>query len=183
MDCNKNNKKFFIGRLSGNENLLISKVLLKQSLPEYLINNMLYVAGIKFNDINDILKYTDIYNKSVKATTLLGVWDCGMYKQAEVHLNYLLKMYPYIKQFLAHALEPYYYMSSIEYKFNELFKNKKVLIISSHKKTIENQIVNLDKLYKKTIFDKTTAIQVYKPVFDKMQVVMMNILGYFILIK
>ena len=161
---NLNNKKFFIGRLSGNENALISKVLLKQPFPQYLINNMLYGAGIKFNDINDILKYTDLYNKSVKATTLLGVWDCNMYKQAEVHLNYLLQMYPYIKQIAAHALEPYYYMSSIEYKFNELFKNKKVLIISSHKKTIENQIVNLDKLYKKTIFDKTTTIQVYKPV-------------------
>lgn len=164
LDCNKNYKKFFIGRLSGNENVLISKVLLKQPFPQYLMNNMLYVAGIKFNDINDILKYTEMYNKSVKATTLLGVWDCDMYKQEEVHLNYLLKVYPHIKQIAAHALEPYYYMPSFRYKFNEIFKNKKVLIISSHKKTIEEQIVNLDKLYKKEIFDKTTLFKVYKPV-------------------
>ena len=54
MDCNINNKKFFIGRLSGNENLLISKVLLTQSLPQNLMNNMLYVAGIRFNNMDDI---------------------------------------------------------------------------------------------------------------------------------
>ena len=163
MDCNENNKKFFIGRLSGNENLLISRVLLKKPLPQNLMYKMLYVAGIKFDDINDILKYIDLYNKSVKATTLLGVWDGDMYKQAEVHLKYILQTYPDVKQIAAHALEPYYYMNSNEYKFNESFKNKKVLIISSHKKTIENQIVNLDKLHKKVIYDETTTIQVYKP--------------------
>jgi hypothetical protein len=125
---------------------------------------MLYAAGIKFNNINEVLKYTDIYNNSVKATTLLGVWDSDMYTVAKEHLNYLLQVYPDIKQIAAYALEPYYYMNSNKYKFNELFKNKKVLIISSHEKTVENQIVNLDKVHKKEIFDKTTIFKVYKPV-------------------
>ena len=42
--------KNFIGRLSGNENLLIIEFI-KKPLPQNLMYKMLYVAGIKFDDI------------------------------------------------------------------------------------------------------------------------------------
>ena len=144
LECQNNNTNFFIGRLSGNEPSMVGKILTGNKIPDYLINNMLYVAGIKFNNTDDIKKYVNIYNKSISKSTLLAVWDVMMYKQAEEYYNFIDKMYPNIKQITAHSLEPYYFMDYDEYKFYELFKNKKILIISSHKNTVENQIKNIN---------------------------------------
>ncbi len=163
LDCQNNNINFFIGRLSGNEPNLVGKILSGIKIPNNLINNMLYGAGIKFNNNEDIKKYVNLYNKSISKSTLLAVWDVMMYKQAEEYYNFINKMYPNIKQIVGHSLEPYYFMNNIEYKYNELFKNKKVLIISSHKNTIEDQLKKKCKFFKKDIFHETTEFKVYKP--------------------
>jgi hypothetical protein len=54
-------------------------------------------------------------------------------------------------------------MSDPEYKFNELLNGKKILIISSHIKTVENQLINIDKLFPKKIFGNNVQFKVYKP--------------------
>jgi hypothetical protein len=86
-----------------------------------------------------------------------------MYKQAEEYYHFINKLYPNIKQICAHSLEPYYFMDHKDYKFDELFKNKKILIISSHNNTIKNQLPNIDKLFTKNIFHKEVTFKIYKP--------------------
>jgi len=163
MEYEKNNKKFFIGRLSGNETSLVGKILSKRELSSILFDNMLNVAGIRFNNQDDIKKYVYEYNDAISKSTLLGVWDGQMYKQAEEYYHFINKLYPNIKQICAHSLEPYYFMDHKDYKFDELFKNKKILIISSHNNTIKNQLPNIDKLFTKKIFHKEVTFKIYKP--------------------
>jgi len=163
MEYEKNNKKFFIGRLSGNETSLAGKILSKHELSPILFDNMLNVAGIRFNNHDDIKKYVYEYNDAISKSTLLGVWDGQMYKQAEEYYHFINKLYPNIKQICAHSLEPYYFMDHKDYKFDELFKNKKILIISSHNNTIKNQLPNIDKLFTKNIFHKEVTFKIYKP--------------------
>jgi hypothetical protein len=156
-------KKYFIGRLSGNETSLVGKALCGKVIPQYLINDMLHGAGIKFNTTDDIKKYVIEYNNAISKSTLLCVWDSQMYIQAEDYYIFIDKIYPNIKKICAHSLEPYYFMCDPEYKFNELLNGKKILIISSHIKTIENQLINIDKLFPKKIFGNNVQFNVYKP--------------------
>jgi len=72
-------------------------------------------------------------------------------------------MYPNIKRIPGHGLEPFYFMDNPEYKYNELFKNKKILIISSHQQTIKNQQKNVHNIFHKPIFHNTTEFHIYKP--------------------
>jgi len=68
-------KKFFIGRLSGNEPNLVGRVLAKQLIPHRLIYEMCVTAGIKFNNTRDIIKYVEDYTNAVRNSTHLGVWN------------------------------------------------------------------------------------------------------------
>jgi hypothetical protein len=65
--------------------------------------------------------------------------------------------------FVASGLEPFCYMDSTQYAFDQIFQNKKVLIISSHANTIKSQLPKLDKLFPKPIFHPTTTFYVHKP--------------------
>jgi len=155
-----NKDKFFIGRLSGNEPLLSGCIINNINIPDWLYNNMLFVAGIKFNNINDVKKYKTLYINSILNTTLLGIWDNNMFKQSKMvldHINDKNKKY-----ICAHALEPYYYMNDPNYNFNELIKNKKLLIITSHKETTNMQLNKLDQLFNKPIFNNN-EFYIYKP--------------------
>ena len=101
--------RFFIGRLSGNETRLAGLVL-NNTLPDSgLIQNMLYGAGIQFKSNNDLKDYVKSYNNAVKNSTALGVWDGGMYTQAELYYNLIDKIYT-MPRICSHALEPFYFM-------------------------------------------------------------------------
>lgn len=156
--------RFFIGRLSGNETRLAGLVLNNRLPDSGLIQNMLYGAGIQFKTKNDLKDYVQTYNNAVKNSTALGVWDGGMYKQAELYYNLIDKIYR-MPRLCAHALEPYYFMKMKEYDFPSLFKNKKVLVITSHSQTTQKQIDKMDKglFFEKPIFHETTKFYVYKP--------------------
>ncbi len=164
LDKQQKNEPFFIGRLSGNETSLTGKLLSNQyNIPQYLLQNMLFVAGIQFKSMNDVIEYIKEYNKSVSNSNILGVWDGCMYTQAIEYYSFIDKLYKNIIRIPAQALEPFYFMNSSSYNWSTIFKNKKVLIISSHKNTIEKQIYQLDNIFSKNIFDSTTEFYVYKP--------------------
>ena len=74
-----------------------------------------------------------------------------MYKQGELFYKYIDKFYPNINRICAQAIEPYYFINHPEYKFDNIFENKKVLIITSHKETVNKQIGIHDKLFNKPI--------------------------------
>ena len=153
--------KFFIGRLSGNETLFVGLLNYNLDIEKWLINNMLYGAGIQIKTKQDAILYAELYNKSVLTTTLLGIWDSTMYMQGELYLKYLKNKN--IKKMCAQGLEPFYYMDDPKYNINNLLQNKKILIITSHKETTKLQLNKLDMLYNKPIFDKSNTFYVYKP--------------------
>ena len=157
------NEKFFIGRLSGNESNLCGRVLSRKNINNYLFKDMLEGAGIQFLKSDDLKSYVKQYTESCKNSTLLSVWDGCMYRQAEDYYKFLDKMFPNQKRICAHALEPFYFMQDDEYKMDQYFMNKKVLIISSHKQTILSQLPNHAEIFDKSIFHKTTEFYVYKP--------------------
>ena len=166
MENQKNNTPFFIGRLSGNETYLSGLIIHNNNPPEILIKNMLFVAGIQFKSKEDMINYVIYYIKATAHTNLLGVWDgASMFSQAKLYRDYIDKIYPNIKTICAHALEPYYFVDHLAYKFDTLFEHKKVLIITSHKETVNKQIQsdNIDKLFNKPIFHSTTSFYIYKP--------------------
>jgi hypothetical protein len=159
------NEPFFIGRLSGNETNFCGSLLANSNLSSGLQQNMLFGAGIAFKSNEDVSNYVNLYNTSVIHSNLLGVWDGGMYYQAKSYYDYLDKNHPNIKKICAHAIEPFYYIDHPQYKFNTIFKNKKVLIITSHKETTINQLTskNYEKVFPTSLFDETTEFHVYKP--------------------
>lgn len=160
----KNNTPFFIGRLSGNETYLSGLIIHNNNPPEILIKNMLNVAGIQFKSKEDIINYVKYYINATAHSNLLGLWDgAGMFSQAKLYLDYINKIYPNIKTICARALEPFYFLNHPAYKYDTLFEHKKVLIITSHKETVNKQIESHDKLFNKPIFHHTTSFYIYKP--------------------
>jgi hypothetical protein len=160
------NEKFFVGRLSGNETNLTGRIMANKQIDDMLINNMLYGAGIQFINNEDIIDYTTQYNNSIKNSDILGIWDCNMFKQCIYYYDYLFKENQNQKKYIcAHSLEPFYYLNHSNYKFNDIFKNKKLLIITSHKETTLKQLDKVleNKIFNKPIFDKTTQFYIYKP--------------------
>ena len=150
--------KFFIGRLSGNETLFTGYIKNKMHIPTWLFQNMLFGAGIQFKTDDDIYKYVDLSHRSVLNTSLLCIWDGSMYKQSKLYLEQLADKI----KICSSALEPYYFMDEPIYTLPKLLKNKKILIITSHKKTTELQINKLDAIFNKTIFDNN-EFYIYKP--------------------
>ena len=165
IDKLNNKEKFFIGRLSGNEPCLCGHKLKNYNIPNNLLYEMQYTAGIKFNSHDDIKEYVKQYIKSCKNSNILCIWSGIMYKQGEILYNFLKKCTKNQKYICAQALEPYYYMNNNNYKLNEIFKNKKILIVNSHINTINSQISNNNykKLFIKPLFDDSTKIKIYKP--------------------
>lgn len=153
--------KFFIGRLSGNEPNLCGKILSNQPANEHLLHEMLHGAGIKFTSIESLKTYVKQYHQACNHCDILGIWSGNMYSQAKPYYDLLEKMYPNKLRICAQALEPFYYMEHNHYCFDKVFENKKVLIISSHQKTIEQQLHK--KTHIKPIFHDSSQFHIYKP--------------------
>jgi len=158
------NTPFFIGRLSGNEPNLCGKLIKKQPIPYYLKHEMLTTAGIRFNKDSEYIDYLKLYTESCMNCSIMCIWSQSMYTQAKDYYTFLEQVNPNKQRICAQALEPYYFMDKDKYRYDELFKDKKVLIISSHSKTIQQQIDKNKKLFEKNIFDESTEFYVYKPV-------------------
>jgi len=165
LEKQKNKENFYIGRLSGNETLLTGNILNNIDNSNDLIKSMLHGAGIKFNCDKDITEYISLYNKAVINCHLLGVWNAGMHDQAKLYYNYIvnndINFTPEL--ICAQSLEPYYFMDHKDYKFYKVFKNKKILIITSHYHTTSDQLKKLNNIFSNKIFDETSELYIYKP--------------------
>jgi len=163
LEKNEKNEPFFIGRVGGNEPNLCGRALTNNSIPSRLLHEMLTAAGIQILSNDDIKHYVKITNTSYKNCDILSVWSGSVYSQAKPYYDFLDKMYPQQKRICAQALEPFYFIQHPEYKFNQVFKNKKVLIITSHKETTLKQLKHHATIFNKPIFDETTEFYIYKP--------------------
>ena len=153
---------FFIGRLSGNEPNLCGRILCEIQLPDYLVENMLLVAGIQFQQRDDVVSYVKTYTDSFRSCDLVGMWSGGpLYEQTKLFCDIISQdrlWYP----ISAVGIEPYYFMNQPEYDYSRIFENKKVLILTSHSKTIKSQLKRIDQLFATPIFHPSTKLYVHK---------------------
>ena len=163
LDKQKDNKPFFIGRLSKNETRLVGDILTLNTVSPDLFRQMLYCSGISFSDGDDIELYIRLYDNAVARCDILGVWGGNIKAQSANYYKYMKSERGEFHQISATALEPYYYMNSTHYQFNKIFENKRVLIITSHYETTQSQIAKRATLFNKPIFSENTQFYVYKP--------------------
>jgi len=163
LDKQSRGEPFFIGRLSGNEPNLCACVISCIEMPHYLIERMMFCAGIQFNADSDVDEYVTTYRESFQSCDLVGAWSGGsMINQTQLFYD-IIKCDGKWSPISAVGLEPYYYMDNPEYAYHRIFENKKVLILSSHSKTIKSQLKKLDKLFNVPIFPTSAKIFVHKP--------------------
>ena len=153
---------FFIGRLSGNEPIFCTSYLRTRTPDQSLINRMLVGAGIQFLSQTDAEDYVNTYIESFSQCDMVGVWNGGaMYAQTRRFYE-IINKHPskWWTPICAPSLEPFYYMNHPQYDFASIFKDKKVLILSSHSKTIKGQLSK--NVFKTPIFHKTAKLYVHK---------------------
>lgn len=162
-DRQSRGQPFFIGRISGNEPNLCAHVIAGVEPPNYLMQNVLFGAGIQFKTVEDLNAYVKTYTDSFQSCDLVGAWSGGsLWGQTRLFYD-IIKPDRKWSPISAKGLEPYYFMEHPEYDYHRIFENKKVLILSSHSKTIKSQLKTLDKLFCKPIFPASTKIFVHKP--------------------
>ena len=122
---------------------------------------MLHTAGIYIQNKEQLKIYVKHYMDSCKHCDVLGVWSGCMYTQAKPFYDLFHKLSPNTKEICSQALEPYYFMNHPEYNYNKVFEGKKVLIISSHLHSVNQQLHK--QVHKKNIFSSDTEFYVYKP--------------------
>ena len=164
----------FIGRLSGYECIPIGKILnnkpvLKDDI--YRLNNN---AGILCTNMDSLKTYVKSYTDALKNNHLLGIWDGGLGKQGYEVAKFIYDLKPSISYIPSCVLELFYFFEKskynsgkIFYKLNEYYKNKTILIITSHinscKKQVENN--NYMKIFAPyNIFDNCTFKFVKPPI-------------------
>lgn len=155
---------YFIGRLSANETRLV-QCIYEKHIPSWLINQLKHCAGINFTNNKDVLNYNNEYIQSCINTTALCHWgnhtNSCMAEQGYFLLQKLMNKYPDKTYIHSKILEPFYEIENEEYE--PPFQNLHILIIHSHKETIEKQIQNLNTFFDKPIFVNCTFKVIQPP--------------------
>lgn len=160
----QHNQPFFIARMSGIESADVGRFL-KGNFKDIRIDEIQEHSGILFTNAESFLEYVNMTLEAISECDRLAIWDGGCYQQCQEMYDYLQQEFPHIYTIPAHVLEPYYFMQLPEYKFPELFKNKKILIITSHADSVRHQIHQLDKIFfPHLLFSPSQHFQVYKTV-------------------
>jgi len=163
LDKMKKKETFFIGRLSGNECNLSGRMLSNTDIPQSLLNEMLTTAGIQFLSNDDRKHYVRQYTKACRNSSILCIWSGSMFLQAKPFYDLLYKLNNKQSRICAQALEPFLFMEQPQYRFDQVLKNKKVLIITSHKETAKKQLEHHNSIFNKPIFDESSEFYIYKP--------------------
>jgi len=141
-------KKFYIARGGGQESgLSFDKIInnSKQYNLDYFKNNEFFTngCGIYFENEKSIDEYAERYVNSYKKVHLYGSIPIENHPMQEQITEYLHKNGCDIMCHISSIIEPFYYRyDNLDY-LKKIFNNKKLLIISSHKKSFEHQIKNL----------------------------------------
>tara|TARA_E500000331_G_scaffold138338_2_gene135046 strand:+ start:1213 stop:2085 length:873 start_codon:yes stop_codon:yes gene_type:complete len=144
----KNNEPIFIGRLSCFENRFVCNYILSNRLNDHsLTAAMSNNAGIYMTNDESKKKYCEQYFEAVKDSTIITGSRLTTYGL----VNKLKKCIYNWK-----CLEPFYFMSLPEYDINNIWGNKRFLIISSQSNTMKQQINNgnIHKVFPKIIFSE-----------------------------
>jgi hypothetical protein len=159
------NKPFWIARMSGIEYGEIGRYYKKQDFSSVLVKDIQQHSGIHITNEESFLKYIRYTQVALANCDRLAIWDGGCYQQCQDMYNVLkTTLAKYIYTFPAHVLEPYYFMGEEMYRFPELFRDKKILIVTSHADSVRYQVENhLPLIFEPySIFPQKENIQVYK---------------------
>jgi hypothetical protein len=159
----ENNEKFLIGRLSGIETNFVGKLITGNKINNNLLYSMSNNTGILIKNNEDIKEYIKEYIKSVKNSDLLGIWRESMCKQCIEFYKYLEISKINTNIIPAQSLELFYYLNEDKYILDEIIKDKKILIITSHSNTTKKQIKIIEKIYENKRIFNNNKFFVYKP--------------------
>ena len=155
---------YFIGRLSYNEASLCGHYLNNKQAGANIRLNMLWVAGIQFKSPEDIRDYIKAYTSAINECDMVGIYDTLMYTHMLDFHHFMVRFMYKKTRYCIEALEPFRFMDEPSYRFSQLFEHKRILIITSHADTIQQQLDSGKQFHKKRIFPESATIQVYRSV-------------------
>ena len=118
--------------------------------------------GIYFENQESMDRYANDYFKMITHFSLLGIWT--MYETKE-----RMKIYEENNAKVINAtgelIEPYFFFHKEVQLLREIMKGKRILIVSSHEKSIQHQIPKVDEIFAPfKIFEDCTFITIKPPV-------------------
>jgi hypothetical protein len=158
------NKPYFIGRVSYNEASLCGHYLSNKQAGANIRLNMLWVAGIQLNVPEDIRDYIKAYTSAINECDMVGIYDSLMYTHMLDFHHFMARLMYKKSRYCIEALEPFRFMDEPSYRFPQLLENKRILIITSHADTIQQQIQSGKQFHNKSIFPESATLQVYRSV-------------------
>ena len=139
-------RKFWFSRGSGQEGMFAynTEVLKnKDNIHHYIRNSENFFVngcGIYFDSMESCLNYSKKYIEAIKKVNIFGAIEKNNQKYQESLTAYLDSHNIDITLDIGLMFEYYYYGAPYYEIFNKIFSNKKILVISSHKNSIEHQI-------------------------------------------
>ena len=96
---------------------------------------------------------------------MVGVYDATWMYGPMLDFHAFMSRFMYNKPRISmQALEPFRFMDMESYRFAELFKDKRVLIITSHENSVLHQIEKGTLYHKKALFPESASLHVYRAV-------------------
>jgi len=158
----KENKPFFIARVSGAESREMGYSL-ENKIQMINRDTLRFHAGICIIDDEDWKEYVEMTMQAFRDCDYLAIWDAQCYLQCPELYQYIKREYPHLKTIPAHSLEPYHFMETPNYIFPTLFVNKKILIITSHANSVLHQLTHIHNIFSPySLFPDPNNILVYK---------------------
>ena len=117
-------------------------------------------AGIYFVDEFSQRKYSKEYLELLKCVSLLGIWSRD---ETSERIRFYEDNNIKLMNATSEIIEPYYYFSKNNNILRNIIRNKRILVVSSHKKSIEHQIPFLDKIFAPYKIFENNSFTVIKP--------------------
>lgn len=139
---------FFISRLGGSIGTLTRNYKANMQIPRSIIITSQTHDGIYCNNMNDLLKYADMYADSLENSTYLACFTNICNKTQD----YFIKKYS-LKALHSRVLEPFYSILENEQPWSHNLKGKKILVINPFTDSMKKQLDNNFQMFKdKKIF-------------------------------
>ena len=170
-----NNKNFIIPRIAGIENnvaylgyeMMKNNGHLESSKINYLkgaVKTMKNNAGIKLSNMNSIMEYAKLYLNAFDKCSVYTDWEThgNVYRGIKGSHDFITNSYAATKKPVwARTLDVFEYIHADPW--TECLSGKKLLIISSFVKTIEQNIENRNKIYNKDLFPSCQFVYLKPP--------------------
>ena len=145
---------FFISRLGGSIGTLTRNYKANMQIPRRIITHSQTHDGIYCNNMNDLLKYADMYADSLENSTYLACFT-NLCNETQ---DYFIKKYS-LKALHSRVLEPFYSILENETPWTHKLKGKKILVINPFTDSMKKQLDNNFQMFKdKKIFFRWTTI-------------------------